>query len=46
MPAGIVRLTRVEAVDEKNILDFSGSCEACDWCEGSTCEGGHCEWEG
>jgi len=48
MPRGIVMLNKVEAVDKKNIAAFSDDgCEACDdWCEGSTCEGGHCEWEG
>jgi len=42
MPEGIVSLIGQKKFEE----DDGDSCESCDWCEGSSCEGGHCQYEG
>lgn len=46
MPKGIVALSKIGAVDGKDTSSLSSDCDRCDWCEGSGCEGGHCDREG
>jgi len=41
MPKGIVSLIGQEKLDSGD-----DSCESCDWCEGSTGGGDHCQYEG